>query len=93
MKETEKFEGFGWIQVPRGVTHEFDGRQYVSAEHHQAETVFLIDTVRALAERIDRLKAALATYRRQDAQQRRWQGRQARYEADHLPYQEDDQER
>ena len=93
MNEIDKYQGHGWIQVQRGVTHEFDGRQYVPVEHHQAETEFLIGKVRELAERIDKLKAALARYRRQDAQQQRWQSRQARHDADHLPYAEDDRER
>ena len=90
--ESEKYEGYKWIKIPRSQPCEFDGQKYVSEDHHIQETSFLIEEVRSLAKRIDELKASLSRCRKQQEVQRRQARRQAQWESDYLPYHEDDRD-
>lgn len=56
---SERYAGFGWIQVPRYVMNEtlaWEERYRQLDEHHVRETTFLIDEVRNLAREIDELR-------------------------------------
>ncbi len=59
MNESEKYKGYSWIKVKK---HTFDpqksDRQNYDdlSEHHIAETTFLIEKVRELAEILDSVK-------------------------------------
>jgi hypothetical protein len=56
MTEAEKYQGYAWIKVRK---HAFDSsktdRQNYDDlhEHHVAETMFLIERIRELAQRLD----------------------------------------
>jgi len=106
--EKEKYEGYDWIKVerfkPEGhnpqVCEGFDfyvdhleKQLELFEKHHIEETTFLIEKVRELAATIDTLRGTLAYYRRQEEAQIKARNRQARHEADYLPYQEDEYDR
>ena len=58
MKESEKYQGYKWIKVKK---HTFDPQKSADEnykdldEHHIAETTFLIEKIRELAQRIDEM--------------------------------------
>ena len=59
MNETEKYQGYQWIEVPRYEMDEFkswEERYQELDAHHIRETAFLIAKVRELAAEIDRLR-------------------------------------
>jgi hypothetical protein len=91
------YEGYGWIKVKRAEAKwagDIDpATKVVPEEHHVEETTFLIEEVRKLAKRVDQQAAALRGYRRQEEQRQRQASRQARWDQDYLPYQEDDEGR
>ena len=65
--------------------YEFDEELYVALEDHIAEMAPLI-------ERIQNLQSALSCCRKREVAQSRAASRRARWEADHVPYGEDDRE-
>ena len=65
--------------------YEFDGELYVAFEDHIAEIAPLI-------ERIQNLQSALSLCRKREKAQSRAASSRARWEADYVPYGEDDRE-
>jgi len=56
--QTESYEGFGWIKVPKyrmDETKPWEERYAELERHHIQETTFLIDKVRELAATIQKL--------------------------------------
>jgi hypothetical protein len=92
MGESEKYEGFGWIKVKREAPTLIEGKKFVSEEHHIAETNFLVQKVRELAQQLDSASAVNCSLRKQIDSIQVQESRRARYEADYLPWQEDERE-
>lgn len=64
MTESERYQGFAWIKIKQHVFDpaKTDRQNYDDLhEHHVAETTFLIDKVRELAQKLDVLGAASRT--------------------------------
>lgn len=102
MTESEKYDGYKWIKVKRatafyatpceGEVGAGDPVKVVPEDHHIEETSFMIEEIRKLAKKLDTQSAALQRYRKQEDQRRNYASRQARWDADHVGYQEDDYE-
>jgi hypothetical protein len=63
MSKREQFEGYGWIKVKKykmDETKSWEERYRELEQHHIAETTFLINQVRALADEIDELNPTLS---------------------------------
>lgn len=97
MTESEKYDGYKWIKVKRATAQRAGdvdpSTKVVSEEHHVEETSFLIEEIKKLAKKLDTQSVSLRRYRRQEDQRRNYASRQARWDADHVGYQEDDYDR
>jgi len=62
MSEADKYQGYSWIKVQRSKPVDVNGTPHVSEAHHIEETTFLIEEIRKLAARIDRLNLMVERY-------------------------------
>ena len=92
MSESEKYKGYGWIKVKREDPTIVGDKKYVSEEHHIAEADFLIKKVRELAEQLDAARALSHNLMQQMDQKQQYESRRTRYDADYLPWQEDERD-
>lgn len=92
MKESEKYEGLDWIKAKKCKPFIISGKSYVSKSHHIEESMFLIDKIRDLAKRIDKLNNIIKKYRKEQEINCHHNTARARYEVDYLEYQEPDYE-
>ena len=68
---------------------EFDGELYVKLEDHIASVALLIEDNKVLTDRLDKTKTSLLRCRRQAQARSESDSRQARWDADYVPYGED----
>jgi septal ring factor EnvC (AmiA/AmiB activator) len=70
--------------------YKIDGELYVALEEHLAEVAVLTEEKKSLEKRLANAKAALARCRKQEEYHSRAASRQARWDADYVPYGEDE---
>lgn len=71
--------------------YRIDGELYVALEEHIADVALLTEEKKSLEKRLVNAKAALARCRKQEEVRSLAESRQARWDADYVPYSEYDE--
>lgn len=89
--ELDKYQGYNWIKVKRAKSIDIDGTMYVPETHHIEEVSFMIEEIKKLAAKVDKLTRD-KNYAQLEAFERIQKIAQQNYEnqLDYLPYEEDD---